>query len=208
MIQCIDLNAVSQTGMNIEEYTVISNCNGMFTEFYRPDIEELQTVESIKINLEERKKCTIDCEKDLSNFIKENINKNNSFFKVEIFSEEAKVSKVIQHNHNFNCKNSNRIVPKKANLNFFRVAIHTTTRRLNFQLVTNSSRKVLKQTGSGHYSPIVSYNLNFDGILMLDVARFKYFSMWVKIQKLWESLIPKDNLLLKPRGFCLSSRYH
>jgi glutathione gamma-glutamylcysteinyltransferase len=40
-------------------------------------------------------------------------------------------------------------------------------------MVTSYSRKVLGQTGDGHFSPVGGYCAQEDMVLILDVARFK-----------------------------------
>ena len=43
-------------------------------------------------------------------------------------------------------------------------------------VVVSYSRKLLGQTGDGHYSPIGGYHRASDHVLILDVARFKRHS--------------------------------
>jgi len=40
-------------------------------------------------------------------------------------------------------------------------------------LIVSYSRKVLGQTGDGHFSPIGGYHKSRDLVLIMDVARFK-----------------------------------
>lgn len=42
------------------------------------------------------------------------------------------------------------------------------------------SRKTLGQTGDGHFSCIAAYSEKDDTVLILDVARFKYPSYWIR----------------------------
>lgn len=42
------------------------------------------------------------------------------------------------------------------------------------------SRKTLGQTGDGHFSCVGAYSEKDDAILILDVARFKYPSYWIR----------------------------
>ncbi|EGG14857.1 Phytochelatins synthase [Cavenderia fasciculata] len=72
-------------------------------------------------------------------------------------------------------------------------------------LVISYNRKVLGQTGSGHYSPIGGYHQDRDLALVLDVARFKYSPHWVPVQVLWESMLSLDPETKKPRGYYLMS---
>ena len=62
-------------------------------------------------------------------------------------------------------------------------------------------RKVLKQTGSGHFSPIGAYDPVSDRVLILDVARFKYPPHWVKLDLLREAMRSLDSATKLPRGW-------
>ena len=70
-------------------------------------------------------------------------------------------------------------------------------------LVTSFSRSALKQTGDGHFSPISGYDPKTDSCLVLDVARFKYAPYWVKIDDLYNAMIPRDTITDKSRGWML-----
>ena len=72
-------------------------------------------------------------------------------------------------------------------------------------LVVSYSRKVLGQTGSGHFSPVAAYDEASDSILILDTARFKYGAHWVSVPLLFEAMIPKDPDTGKTRGYILLS---
>jgi glutathione gamma-glutamylcysteinyltransferase len=45
------------------------------------------------------------------------------------------------------------------------------------------SRKVLGQTGDGHFSPVGGYHPGKDLALIMDTARFKYPPHWVPLLK-------------------------
>lgn len=77
--------------------------------------------------------------------------------------------------------------------------------RKNEYLVVSYSRKVLGQTGSGHFSPIAAYDAASDSVLILDTARFKYGAHWVSVPLLFRAMIPKDPDTGKSRGFILLS---
>eukprot|EP01038_Epipyxis_sp_PR26KG_P015392 gene15392-20756_t len=70
-------------------------------------------------------------------------------------------------------------------------------------MVGSYSRKVLNQSGSGHFSPIAAYNSRSDMVLILDVARFKYPPHWVPATLLFESMQSIDNETNKSRGYVL-----
>ena len=55
-------------------------------------------------------------------------------------------------------------------------------------LVVSYSRKVLDQTGSGHFSPLAAYDKESDSVLILDTARFKYGAHWTKLPLIYEAM--------------------
>jgi glutathione gamma-glutamylcysteinyltransferase len=72
-------------------------------------------------------------------------------------------------------------------------------------MVISFSRKVLGQTGDGHFSPIGAYNKADGKVLILDTARYKYPSYWCPIETLFESMNPIDKETSRPRGYFLLS---
>ncbi|KAG7363051.1 phytochelatin synthase [Nitzschia inconspicua] len=72
-------------------------------------------------------------------------------------------------------------------------------------LVVSYDRKVLKQTGSGHFSPVAAYDRASDSILILDTARFKYGAHWVKLPLIYEATKSIDPDTGTSRGFALLS---
>lgn len=72
-------------------------------------------------------------------------------------------------------------------------------------MIVSYSRKVLKQSGSGHFSPIGAYNASNDMVLIMDVARFKYPPHWVPLTLLFEAMLPIDEETGKSRGYLLLS---
>ncbi|OLQ04932.1 Glutathione gamma-glutamylcysteinyltransferase 1 [Symbiodinium microadriaticum] len=68
-------------------------------------------------------------------------------------------------------------------------------------VVVSYSRKLLGQTGDGHYSPIGGYHRASDHVLILDVARFKYPPHWVPMSLLWEAMQRTDAETGRSRGF-------
>ena len=55
-------------------------------------------------------------------------------------------------------------------------------------MILSYSRKVLNQTGSGHFSPAGAYDPTSDMVLIMDVARFKYPPHWVPLSLLYSSM--------------------
>ncbi|KAG8085588.1 hypothetical protein GUJ93_ZPchr0010g7578 [Zizania palustris] len=73
-------------------------------------------------------------------------------------------------------------------------------------LIASYHRKLLGQTGTGHFSPIGGYHAGQDMALILDVARFKYPPHWVPLPLLWEAMNTIDEATGLLRGFMLISR--
>jgi hypothetical protein len=182
--------------MTLEEFCIVSKCNGVFSEPFRPDLNEEDT------------------ENEIIQLLKKNAHKNlveNSHYNKLDHGELHYMNKsgVIKHDgSNSECKHNEDVEIKKGNLEFFRDCVYATTRRENFFLVTNTSRKALKQTGEGHFSPVAALNLKEDNLLLLDAARFKYHSMWFKIPLIFNAFSQIDKSTNKPRGFILCSRYY
>lgn len=72
-------------------------------------------------------------------------------------------------------------------------------------MVVSYSRKVVGQTGSGHFSPLAAYDPESDSVLILDTARFKYGAHWVKLPLIYEAMKPIDPDTGRSRGYCLLS---
>ncbi|OWZ19759.1 Glutathione gamma-glutamylcysteinyltransferase [Phytophthora megakarya] len=72
-------------------------------------------------------------------------------------------------------------------------------------VVLNYSRKVLGQTGDGHFSPIGGYHAERDMVLLMDVARFKYPPHWVKLFSVhvFEAMRLVVKAMNKPRGLVI-----
>ena len=74
-------------------------------------------------------------------------------------------------------------------------------------IVANFSRRVLGQTGDGHFSPIGGYHKEKDLVLIMDVARFKYPPFWVPLEHLWKSMAVDDAKTNSPRGYFILSTW-
>mmetsp|Transcript_17886 Transcript_17886/g.42267 ORF Transcript_17886/g.42267 Transcript_17886/m.42267 type:complete len:526 (-) Transcript_17886:348-1925(-) len=72
-------------------------------------------------------------------------------------------------------------------------------------LAVSYTRKVVGQTGDGHFSPIAAYDEASDSVLVLDTARFKYGPHWIPLQLMYEALQPIDKTTGKSRGYVLLS---
>lgn len=75
-------------------------------------------------------------------------------------------------------------------------------------IVVNFSRKILNQTGDGHFSPIGGYHKEKELVLIMDVARFKYPPYWVPIKDLWAAMAEPDLVTSEPRGYFIISGWN
>ena len=87
---------------------------------------------------------------------------------------------------------------------------HSTGTNVNGNSTTNHqflavsyTRKVVGQTGDGHFSPIAAYDETSDSVLVLDTARFKYGPHWMPLQVMYNALQPIDKATGKSRGYVL-----
>eukprot|EP00587_Corethron_hystrix_P004261 CAMPEP_0113302614 /NCGR_PEP_ID=MMETSP0010_2-20120614/3367_1 /TAXON_ID=216773 ORGANISM="Corethron hystrix, Strain 308" /NCGR_SAMPLE_ID=MMETSP0010_2 /ASSEMBLY_ACC=CAM_ASM_000155 /LENGTH=396 /DNA_ID=CAMNT_0000156461 /DNA_START=131 /DNA_END=1318 /DNA_ORIENTATION=- /assembly_acc=CAM_ASM_000155 len=108
--------------------------------------------------------------------------------------------------------------PSNASLDDFRssvrrVCLETTdegendipiSRSLTF-MVVSYSRRILGQTGDGHFSPLAAYDASSDEVLVLDTARFKYGPHWVSLELLYAAMLPVDAATNMSRGYALMS---
>jgi len=72
-------------------------------------------------------------------------------------------------------------------------------------LVVSYNRKVVGQTGSGHFSPLAAYDKESDSVLILDTARFKYGAHWIKLPLVYEAMQPQDPDSGRSRGYVILS---
>lgn len=67
-------------------------------------------------------------------------------------------------------------------------------------------RRVLEQTGDGHFSPVGAFVPSEDMVLVMDVARFKYPPHWVPLELLWEAMSSINEWNGRSRGYFLLSK--
>ena len=73
-------------------------------------------------------------------------------------------------------------------------------------LVVSYDRKIMGQTGSGHFAPIAAYDQDSDRVLILDTARFKYGCHWVVVKQLYDALKPIDSDSGRSRGYMVLTK--
>jgi glutathione gamma-glutamylcysteinyltransferase len=89
----------------------------------------------------------------------------------------------------------------------FTICCILTSIRENIFCLMSYYRKAYNQTGTGHFGLSSLYNSVSRKILIRDVARFKYNSIWSSLEKAYSTLTPIDNQTNKPRGFLLCGKY-
>lgn len=60
------------------------------------------------------------------------------------------------------------------------------------RVIVNYSRKPLGQIGDGHLSPLAAYDPGSDSVLLLDVAKFKYPPVWIRLTDLLAAMATTD----------------
>ncbi len=66
----------------------------------------------------------------------------------------------------------------------FREHLKETIAKEGSFLVASFSRKMLGQTGDGHFAAISGYNPEEDLVLVMDTAKFKYPAFWCPVPML------------------------
>ncbi|KAJ3068584.1 hypothetical protein HDU98_008273 [Podochytrium sp. JEL0797] len=74
------------------------------------------------------------------------------------------------------------------------------------QMVVSFSRKILDQSGEGHFSPVGCFHEESGMVLVLDVARFKYPSYFVHVDVLYEAMKPVDKETGRSRGYFVMAK--
>lgn len=171
---CVDIEKVKQTGITMEEFVCISQCNGAEARVFR-DGDLIQN--------EKQSSCN-SCIKEQDGINSESESKSNIMVDIELFRKHVMNS----------CKATCQL---EDGCEFGFVAV-------------SYSRKIVGQTGSGHFSPIGAYYPSIDGksdmVLILDVARFKYPPHWVSVDLLYQAMNTPDSLTGTKRGWVLLSR--
>jgi len=87
------------------------------------------------------------------------------------------------------------------NLTTFRELVKASCTTGEQHIIVTYTRKMFKQTGDGHFSPIGGYHSGRDMVLILDTARFKYPPHWVSLELLFDAMSAVDPATRRPRGF-------
>ncbi|KAK7108679.1 hypothetical protein V1264_016367 [Littorina saxatilis] len=92
-------------------------------------------------------------------------------------------------------------VDQSSNEDDFRNLVKEITLKEDTFLICSYSRRVLGQTGDGHFAPVSGYHPDKDLVLILDTARFKYPPHWIPLSLLFESMKALDQSTGLPRGY-------
>ena len=95
------------------------------------------------------------------------------------------------------------IYASDSNIDKFRTSVLDNLNDSRDLVLVNYQRKALKQNGGGHISPIAAYHQESDRFLILDVAAYRYPSVWVKASQLWQAIDSLDSTSERSRGFIL-----
>lgn len=99
-----------------------------------------------------------------------------------------------------------KVVDEKATEASFRDMLLHYTKQDQSLITISYSRRVLGQTGDGHFSPVGGYHPERDMVLILDTARFKYPPHWISIPLMFKAMQAIDGATGKPRGYAVLTR--
>ncbi|NJM98535.1 MAG: glutathione gamma-glutamylcysteinyltransferase [Phormidesmis sp. RL_2_1] len=93
-----------------------------------------------------------------------------------------------------------------VSLEQFRQLIVTNLAEANNFVVVNYLRRAIGQERGGHISPLAAYDADTDQVLILDVSRYKYPPVWVKVEALWNAVNTIDSVSGLTRGIVTVER--
>lgn len=97
--------------------------------------------------------------------------------------------------------------PPESSIELFRRHVHeAATSDDGPVVIANYSRRVVGQTGSGHFSPLGGYHAATDRVLVLDTARFKYPPHWMPVPLLYAAMQERDLDTGAARGWLVLNR--
>lgn len=206
-VNCVDLTMIERNGMNLEEFNIVSKCNNLYTSVFRPDEDEDKTKDYLYNTILSYKTNHLHKQNKQNKENKENthlLGCNTHHYK---YSSHNKTTSIKHDITNKYCKDTYINSYRLGNYDMFETACVLSSRREGIITACSYYRKALNQTGDGHFSVIALYNPFSKDVLMLDVARFKYQSLWVPVRKVYDSFKSKDKTTELSRGFLLCGRY-
>jgi hypothetical protein len=88
----------------------------------------------------------------------------------------------------------------------FRLLLRSNLSNPSDRLLANYDRQAMGQAGGGHISPVAAYHAATDRVLILDVARYRYPSVWVPLADLWRAIRSTDSSSGRSRGLVVVRR--
>jgi hypothetical protein len=73
-------------------------------------------------------------------------------------------------------------------------------------VMVNYLRTAVGQEGGGHWSVLAAYDAQSDSVLILDVAKYMYAPVWVRISTLQKAIATVDSTSNKARGLVVVSQ--
>lgn len=166
--------------MSLGQLTQLARCNGLHTMTFRPKVDDQDDVPQKK----------------------------------PLWNEAL----TIPHKHNLSCckitddtecinhkRNSAAAYIYQLDYNLMKTLVVASARQDNLYAICNLSRRVLGQTGDGHFVNIGAYHSRQSKTLLMDTARFKYPPHWVDMNLLYQSLQTMDSASGLPRGLIIAS---
>jgi len=88
----------------------------------------------------------------------------------------------------------------QLSLEQFRALLRANLSQPGDRLLANYLRLALGQAGGGHIAPLAAFHAPSDRVLILDVARYRYPSVWVPVADLWKATRTVDSTSGRSRG--------
>ncbi|MBW4529902.1 MAG: phytochelatin synthase family protein [Aphanothece saxicola GSE-SYN-MK-01-06B] len=88
----------------------------------------------------------------------------------------------------------------QLSLEQFRALLRANLSQPGDRLLANYLRPALGQAGGGHIAPLAAFHAPSDRVLILDVARYRYPSVWVPVADLWKAIRTIDSTSGRSRG--------
>lgn len=183
---CLDLEDVKQTGITLKDFRCLAHCQGLSVDLQFCEDSSLEEFrQSIQRTCMEEESRTSPKRKNKNN-IETSTNydgKRDDTFTLEVGGMEDDSD----DDDDMDAKED-----EKEDV-------------LEEVLVVSYCRKVIQQTGCGHFATLAAYDPQSDSVLILDTARFKYGSHWIKVPLLYDAMNTFDPATGKTRGFVILS---
>ncbi len=184
---CIDKERVKRAGISMEEFQSLGRCQGLKVYLKRPGNGSTYCQQDEDEGDEQEGK-----KGESTSAREEEGDDDGLFYTIDEFRKDIKImvqNPPIYEIDTDDVENNDTSISDDAIGGF---------------LVVSFSRKILGQTGDGHFSPVAAYHESTDRCLILDVARFKYSPYWVSVTDLYEAMKPLDPTTKKSRGWFMN----